>query len=178
MPLFLYAFVYDISSCNIFYERYLICFRCWLYSVYNLNYTPTTLGAQSWRKITSEGTRTKIVKCNWYKKLDGPHNRPERHRDVRNYWPYRKSNSDPCGVHPVDSRCSDCGFEPRNACGSVVLSVRVTFVNNWTQALLASLAAHLLPRSHVTLCACILIRPYRPDWMTCNGRVRDEWYVL
>jgi hypothetical protein len=28
--------------------------------VYNLNYTPTTLGVQRWREITSGGTRTKI----------------------------------------------------------------------------------------------------------------------
>jgi hypothetical protein len=32
--------------------------------VYNLKYTPTTLGVQSWREITFGGTRTKrVVYC-------------------------------------------------------------------------------------------------------------------
>jgi hypothetical protein len=38
---------------------YLIYFRCRLSTVYNLNYTPTTLGVQSWREIVSGVTWTK-----------------------------------------------------------------------------------------------------------------------
>jgi hypothetical protein len=33
--------------------------------MYNLDYTPTTLGVQSWREIISGGTRTKKVKYHW-----------------------------------------------------------------------------------------------------------------
>jgi hypothetical protein len=43
-------------GCNLFK-----LFRCRLYTVYNLNYTPT-LGVQSWREITSGCTRTKKKK--------------------------------------------------------------------------------------------------------------------
>jgi hypothetical protein len=34
--------------------------------MYNLNYTPTTLGVQSWREIISGGTRTKKVEYRCY----------------------------------------------------------------------------------------------------------------
>jgi hypothetical protein len=33
--------------------------------MYNLNYTPTNLGVQSWREIISEGTWTKKVEYHW-----------------------------------------------------------------------------------------------------------------
>jgi hypothetical protein len=33
--------------------------------VYNLNYTPTALGVQSWREITSGGTRPKEVEYHY-----------------------------------------------------------------------------------------------------------------
>jgi hypothetical protein len=46
---------------------YLIWFRCRLYTVCNLNYTPTTLGVKCWRQITFEGTRTKNVVCHWFR---------------------------------------------------------------------------------------------------------------
>jgi hypothetical protein len=35
------------------------------YRLYNLNYTPIALGVQSWREITSGGTRTKKVQYHW-----------------------------------------------------------------------------------------------------------------
>jgi hypothetical protein len=33
--------------------------------MYNLNYTPTTLGVQTWTEIISGGTRTKKVEYHW-----------------------------------------------------------------------------------------------------------------
>jgi hypothetical protein len=35
--------------------------------MYNLNYPPTTLGVQSWRKIICGGTRTKKVEYHWHR---------------------------------------------------------------------------------------------------------------
>jgi hypothetical protein len=37
--------------------------------MYNLNYTPTTLGIQSWGEIISGGTRTKRVEYHWSRGL-------------------------------------------------------------------------------------------------------------
>jgi hypothetical protein len=39
--------------------------------MYNLSYTPTTLGVQSWREIISGGTRTKKVEYHWSRHYRG-----------------------------------------------------------------------------------------------------------
>jgi hypothetical protein len=52
----------------ILYVNYLIYSKCRLWTVYNLNYTPTTLGIQSLSEIRSGSTRTKKVEYRWSRK--------------------------------------------------------------------------------------------------------------
>jgi hypothetical protein len=59
----LLIFIWYYFGCNLFNFRY----RLW--TVYNLNYTPTTLWVESWRDITSGGTRTKKVEYHCSRQL-------------------------------------------------------------------------------------------------------------
>jgi hypothetical protein len=49
---------------------YIYIYICRLYTTYNLNYTPTILGVQSWRQIISGGMGTKKVEYHWSRKCE------------------------------------------------------------------------------------------------------------